>query len=59
MYTLYETNLTNEDGSPIKAEDLVYEPTHIIFFTEEEAEQERIKMCYNTNDKYYKVIKID
>lgn len=58
MYTLYETKLTNENGSYIKAKDLVYEPTHLIFLTEEEAKQERIKMCYNTKDKYYKVIKI-
>lgn len=58
MYTLHKTYLTNEDGSLIQAEDLFYEPTNLIFLTEEEAEEERVKMCYNAKGIYYKVVKI-
>lgn len=58
MYTLHKTHLTNEDGSYIDAEDLVYEPTNLIFLTEEEAEEERVKMCYNAKGIYYKVVEI-
>lgn len=59
MYRLQWAYVRNGDGSPINAEDMVYNDTVFEYEDRDDAEQDRADMMLVVKDKYIRIVEVE